>query len=265
MLTKLFLNVHSISRGAVLAVFASVTAFISVACADELGVNEPNTAVTTEAPADPRVTIANVYGGVTVDDVQPTPVPGLYEMLLDGDVFYVSADGEYLVKGTMYKIDENGSTDLSEPRRQQVRSNLINNAGEDTMIVFSPEGETKHTITVFTDTSCYYCRELHKQMEGYNDLGIEVRYMAYPRRGPTSADAQLMRSVWCASDKQAAMTAAKAQQAVPPAQCNAPIQNHFLIGRQVGVTGTPAIVTDKGQLIPGYRPPQDMLAALNAE
>lgn len=261
MLNIYFLRRLFALRMAVLSVLGVAMSLVAVpACAtEEAAVSQPAAAV----PTNPKALIASMYGGVTADDLQETPVPGLYEMLLDGSVFYVSANGEYLLAGTMYKIDGNGQTDLTEPRRQEVRRNLINNAGEDTMIVFEPEGEVKHTITVFTDTSCHYCRELHKVMAGYTERGIRVRYMAYPRRGPQSQDGQLMQSVWCADDRQAAMTAAKLRQPVAPAKCNAPIQRHYMIGRQVGVSGTPAIVTESGELIPGFRPPEQMIAALN--
>lgn len=212
--------------------------------------------------ATDKAVIASIYGGVEADDVRTTPVPGLYEIVVDGGVYYVSADGEYIINGTMLRISDDGQEDITEPRRQEVRRDLVNQVQESDMVVYTPKGETKYTITVFTDTSCYYCRELHKQMAGYNAVGIKVRYMAYPRRGPNSPDAKVMQSVWCADDKEAAMTTAKMQKPVEEKQCDAPINQQFMIGRQVGVTGTPAVVTEDGKLIPGYRPPAQLLSML---
>ena len=129
------------------------------------------------------------------------------------------------------------------------------------MIVFSPK-EVKHTISVFTDIDCGYCRKLHNEMHKYNELGIKVRYLAYPRSGPGTPSFIKAENVWCADDRQQALTDAKNGKEVKSKACDNPVKQEFLIGTQVGVTGTPAIFLENGQLLPGYFPAERLIKIL---
>ena len=130
------------------------------------------------------------------------------------------------------------------------------------MIVFAPDAP-KHIITVFTDVDCGYCARMHRQMADYNRLGIEIRYTAFPRAGIGSPTYEEMVSVWCAEDQHTAMTDAKAGRAVEPARCDSPVSDQYEAGRAIGVNGTPAIVLESGELIPGYLPPDELLSRLD--
>ena len=130
------------------------------------------------------------------------------------------------------------------------------------MIVFSPDAP-KHTITVFTDVECGYCRKLHSEIEQINKLGVRVRYMAYPRSGPGTPDWVKMESVWCSTDRKAAITQAKQDKEVKAATCATPVAKQYALGEQFGVRGTPAIFTNAGDYIGGYLPPQQLIEQLN--
>jgi len=119
-------------------------------------------------------------------------------------------------------------------------------------------------VTVFTDVSCGYCRKLHSQIADYNKLGITVRYLAFPRAGVPSANADEMQAIWCAKDPLKAMTEAKAGKKVSAASCDAKIAEQYQLGNSFGVNGTPAIVLEDGNMIPGYQPPEDLLRTLEA-
>jgi thiol:disulfide interchange protein DsbC len=121
----------------------------------------------------------------------------------------------------------------------------------------------KHTITVFTDVGCGYCRKLHSEVKQLTDLGIKVRYLAYPRAGPNTDDWRKMEAVWCSKDRNSAITEAKAGRDVKSANCSAPIAKQFKLGEQMGVRGTPAIFTASGDYIGGYLTPGQMLKELD--
>ena len=137
--------------------------------------------------------IAALLPNARPDQISPAPVPGLYEVRIGVQVVYVSRDGKYLVRGDVVDVAERRN--LTELKRREARADLVKELSERSMIVFSPEsaespesaGSVKHTVTVFTDVDCAYCARLHRQITEYNDLGIEVRYLAFPRAGIGSA------------------------------------------------------------------------------
>jgi thiol:disulfide interchange protein DsbC len=134
------------------------------------------------------------------------------------------------------------------------------------MIVFAPEGETKHTITIFTDIDCGYCRQFHREIDQVNAMGIEVHYLFYPRTGPSTDSWAKAEKVWCAQDRNSALTRAKLGGSVPDLVCtDTPVGSHYDLGQQVGVRGTPAVFTASGENIGGYLPPETLLERLEQE
>lgn len=197
---------------------------------------------------------------VKVDSIADAPMKGFAEVVLGAQVVYVSLDGKYLIDGQV--IDMETRVNLSDVTRNGARKTMLTSERE--RFVFPATAERKHTVTVFTDIDCGYCRRLHQQMAGYNELGIEVNYLMFPRAGIGSASHDKAVSTWCAADRNAALTAAKSGTDPSPLQCDNPIERHFVLGQQVGVTGTPAIVASDGTLLPGYMPPETLLARLDA-
>lgn len=197
-------------------------------------------------------------------DVMPSPIPGLYQVqVIGGPLLYVSEDGDFAVNGTMYGVVEGGFVDLRELAFKPVRAKKLEEANLDDMIVFSPEGETKASIYVFTDVDCGYCRKLHQEVPELNELGIEVRYLAYPRAGIGSGSYKKIAAAWCADDKLAALTKLKQRQAIDASYCeNNPVAQQFELGAQLGVRGTPAIMLEDGTLLPGYLPAKQLAAQL---
>ena len=135
------------------------------------------------------------------------------------------------------------------------------------MIVFKPKnGEVKHRVTVFTDVDCGYCRQFHRDIDKVNALGIEVDYMSFPRTGPNTESWAKAEHVWCAKDRNAALTEAKLGGAVPDATCaSTPVESQYNLGQLVGVRGTPAIFAENGQMLGGYLPPNQLLKLLEQQ
>ena len=195
------------------------------------------------------------------DSIRPTAVDGLYEVIFGSEIFYLSADGRYVMQGALVDLETN--TNLTEVTQTQIRGQLMQKLDESEMIVFSP-AKPRYTLTVFTDIDCSYCRKLHAEMDQLNSYGIKVRYMMFPRSGINTPSHQKAVNVWCAKDQQTAMTKAKAGQSVPEAKCDNPIESQLLLGQQMGVTGTPALLLDDGTIVPGYRPAKELAELLDA-
>lgn len=198
---------------------------------------------------------------VEVTSVKSSPVPGLYEVVVGTDVVYVTADGRYLVRGSI--IDLETRLNLTAPVEAGIKANAIANVGEKNMVIFEPK-ETKYTVTVFTDIDCGYCRKLHSQIDEYNNLGIRIRYMFYPRAGLGSPSYRKAVAVWCADDRREALTLAKAGKKIEEKECENPVRDHYELGQSLGVSGTPALVLDDGTMLPGYIPPDRLAAYLES-
>lgn len=192
--------------------------------------------------------------------VSETPMTGILQVQIEGEIVYATEDGRYLLQGRV--IDMDTKEDLTELAKAELRRELLEGIDVSKQIGFEPE-KTNFDLTVFTDIDCGYCRKLHSQMAEYNAEGIAIHYMAFPRAGIGSESYDKFVSVWCADDQQAAMTAAKTGTDPEPRQCENPIAEQYQLGIALGVTGTPALMTADGQLIPGYVPPADLRKRLD--
>jgi thiol:disulfide interchange protein DsbC len=205
-------------------------------------------------PVDPRIDVAAKIPGTKPDELRATPIPGIYELARGGDIAYVSSDGKYAIAGDLYDMGSNDN--LTEKTRRVERQKLISAVPEAQMVVFAPK-DPKYTVTVFTDVDCTYCRKLHSQIADYNRLGIKVRYMFFPRSGPDTESWERAEEVWCSSNRNEALTRAKRGEEInAPKHCaSSPVARQYALGQEVGVRGTPAIVLDSGEMLPGYLPP----------
>lgn len=192
--------------------------------------------------------------------IKPTPVAGLYEVSDGGQIMYMTKDTRYILQGDLFDLQTRKN--LTEDTRGNARTTALNELGENNMLVYKPKGETKHTITVFTDIYCPYCRKLHNEMDEYLKAGIKVRYVFLPFKGEKSFNDSV--SVWCAKDRNKALDQAKNGESIETRTCANPIERHQELGMKLGVHGTPAIVLENGEMMPGYVPAQKLAAQLNA-
>ena len=225
-------------------------------------------AAVTAAPATPtaleqaRAAFKQRFPQVPATEFRASPVPGFYEFTIGIEVFYVSADARYLVRGTL--VDAETNEDLRERRQAEVRRALLAAVPESQMIVFR-QGKPKHSVTVFTDIDCSFCRKLHGEIGEYTKLGIEVRYLFFPRTGLGTESWQKAQDVWCAKDRNAALTIAKRGQALPHLRCDAAaVVTGYRLGETLRLDGTPMIIAADGHQIGGYLTPAEMLMRLDA-
>jgi thiol:disulfide interchange protein DsbC len=199
---------------------------------------------------------------VKIDSVKPSVVKGFYEVIVGTNIFYVSDDGKYLLQGRL--VDVAARKDLTEEKLSGTRKQAIEKIGQENMIVFKPK-IGKYTVTVFTDIDCGYCRKLHSEIDQYLAQGITIQYLFFPRAGKDSDSYNKAVSVWCADDRNAALTAAKKDQKVPSKTCDNPVDEHMQLGADFDVKGTPMIVTEKGNIYPGYLPAKQLVEVLESE
>ena len=207
-----------------------------------------------------RNKVSGMFDEIEPEHVRASPVDGWYTIRKGAIVAYISGDGRYLLQGDL--IDLDAQTNLSEVERNEARLEMLGNIPKERMIVFSPE-TTRFAVTVFTDIDCTYCRRFHAQIDEYMAQGIEVRYLLYPRNGPKTESWAKAEQVWCADDRNEALTLAKLDREFKTRSCNpSVVHEHYAVGQDVGLRGTPAIVLEDGTLVSGYLPPLELTQAL---
>jgi thiol:disulfide interchange protein DsbC len=215
----------------------------------------PISAIAAEADAEleaVRAKVAGMFDMIEPGDIVASPVDGWYTVQKGSIVAYVSNDGRYLLQGDLIDLDR--GVNLTELSRNDARRVLVASLKDEDSILFSP-AEVKHSVTIFTDIDCTYCRKLHSEIDQYMEQGIAVRYVLYPRNGRRSRAWTTSENVWCSKDRNNALTAAKLDREFETSSCDASmIARHYQLGQEVGLTGTPAIVTEDGTLIGGYVP-----------
>ncbi|MBL4852390.1 MAG: DsbC family protein [Gammaproteobacteria bacterium] len=219
----------------------------------------PGLSVAADDMAEIKQALKALVPELEADSINPSVVDGLYEVVFGTRVFYISADGRYFLQGNI--LDTKTKVSLTEAKQTTLRAELVQSMDEADMIVFAPESP-KHTITVFTDIDCGYCRKMHREMQAYNDAGIAVRYAAFPRSGPDTPSYFKAVSVWCGEDKKALMTQAKNGDKFAQTKCESPIDAHMEVASKIGISGTPTIILEDGTLMPGYVPAKRLLQAL---
>lgn len=245
-------------------------ALILSACAQpassQAGAAKPVGAVATPAaPGQPaegtpearaRAVIRALNPTVKIDRVGKAPLPGYQEVIVDGQVLYVSDDGKYLVQGTV--LDVARKKDLTEVSMAKLRQQVLATIPVSDRIVFGP-ANAKHHVVVLTDIECGYCRKMHSEIAELNKRGVTVEYLAFPRGGIGSEDYKSMVSVWCSDDRRKALTDAKNGKPVPARNCPSPVMAQYQAGLKMGLTGTPMVLAPDGTMFGGYLAPAMLL------
>lgn len=234
------------------------------ACAQNAAPAPAKKTATTTTPGDAivREALAKVAPDVKISAIRPSPLAGVKEVVVDGQILYVSNDGKLLFQGAI--IDLNARVNLTEASEAVERRNVLATIPASQKISFAP-AQPKYRVTVFTDIDCGYCRKLHEQIADYNKLGIAVDYLFFPRAGIGSESFQKAVNVWCAPDRKVALTSAKTGKNLPKKNCANFVTANYRLGQKLGVDGTPAVYAGNGAQIGGYLSPANMLSALEKQ
>jgi thiol:disulfide interchange protein DsbC len=213
-----------------------------------------------------RAFLAANQPNIEVQDIVPSPIAGLYQVnIQNGRTIFVSSDARFLLPGDLYEATDAGLVNLGDELRREIRKEKIAALDESEMIIFPAKGEEKTVMTVFTDVDCPYCRKLHGEMDELNNAGITVRYLAFPRTGLNTKEHRKMISTWCSDNRAAMLTSAERGGDVPEVDCDNPVAEQYNLGREVGVTGTPALVLEDGTILIGFRSAADLIPGLLGE
>ena len=192
--------------------------------------------------------------GAKIEFIEPSEMPGLYTVGLEGGrVLYASKDGRFFLHGRLYKAADGKTINLTDQQERKGIARTIAGLDESEMIIFPADNE-KAVITVFTDTSCPFCHKLHEEIEDINEAGITIRYLAYPRQGLKSEAYENMVSVWCSANRRKAFSEAIDDDRIKAPSCENPVKEHYLLGQQIGLQGTPTLIFEDGSVVSGYRP-----------
>lgn len=240
--------------------FATVSDDTAVAGEAAVVASPAPSKVASVPPAAPlsRAEIAKRFGAQPAN-VRDTPIPGLFEVSEGTEVLYVSADGNFMLSGELFELASRNN--LTDARKAVIRKSLLAAVrDEDTIPFLAPK--SKYELYVFTDVDCGYCRRLHGHMAELNGMGISIRYLAFPRTGLGTESARKVESVWCSTNRQQALTNAKAGATLAAGTCkNSPVKAQYELGAAVGLEGTPALYTKDGMNIRNGSP-EDILAQL---
>lgn len=232
----------------------------TIACNDTKAENnsEKESANITATISEEQI-VKNIEESMRAQVSSITKVEGtsLYEVILNEEIYYATSDGGHVLAGNLYKFEKPGIVDITKQRMSERSIEVLNNLDKKELISFTAKDQ-KAEIYVFTDTSCGYCRVLHKTIPELNQSGITVHYLAFPRSGPNSKTGKELANIWCAEDQQEAMTAGKNGIAVNSPACDNPIEKQYYLGAGMGVRGTPAVFTTTGEQIGGYLPADKM-------
>lgn len=199
--------------------------------------------------------------GIQVQDISFSDERNLYVINV-GDIqpIYMLPDGEHVILGDIFNISEGEALSTTEKDKDIFRKNKLNTSNLET-IDFLAKKE-KYSLTVFTDVDCGYCRKFHNEIDQYNNLGISIKYLAFPRAGIDSESYTKMVSAWCSDQADLSITLLKDNKSIPSNSCENSVAEQFELGRTLGITGTPALITQSGKLLPGYVPAQELLMLL---
>ena len=210
--------------------------------------------------------ITGINSMIQIQSVKPIDDTPFYEVTLKtGERIYTDSTGSHFVAGDLYQVDIGSVKNLTDVGRRADLRELVSKIDESKLIIFSPKGEVKHSLLVFTDIDCGYCRRLHSEIEQLQENGVEVRYAAFPRAGVGSDSYKKYVSVYCAKDQNVSMTLAKAGKTPEPATCDNPVADQYKLGQKLGITGTPTLIFADGEMQPGYAPWKELLKRMNQQ
>ncbi|KAB2898431.1 MAG: DsbC family protein [Burkholderiaceae bacterium] len=188
-----------------------------------------------------------------IEEVRPTPMPGLYEVRVGTDLFYTDAKGNYLIQGEL--IDTKARRNLTEDRINKLTAiDFEALPFKDAFTIVRGDGSRK--LAVFEDPNCGYCKRFERDMQNVNN--VTVYLFLYPILSPDSAEKS--RNIWCAKDRAAAWHDQMLRDKIPPsASCDTTaLQRNLALGRKHKITGTPTLIFANGARVPGAIGSQDV-------
>lgn len=183
--------------------------------------------------------------------ISPTPLPGIYEVVMGRNVAFVEESGRYFIFGRMFDMEKQEDI-TSEAEAAQPASPAVDFASLPLQhAIKSVHGQGRRALVVFSDPDCPYCKKLEQELAKVDDVTVYTFLMPLEQLHPDSrakADA-----VWCSKDRSAAWSALMLEGKVPKKTkgCEAPHQAVLPLAEKLGISGTPFLVASDGRTMPG--------------
>lgn len=195
--------------------------------------------------------LSTLLDGITEKDISKTQISGIYEVVFDTNVIYISKDGRYVFQGEI--TDAITGINLTKKKKGDLANGLISSIADKDKIIF-PAKDQKYVINVFTDVDCPFCARLHREIPRLNELGVTVKYLASPLAQLHPDALAKMQSIWCADDRAKALDNYKRFKKFTKKDCPAGelVKQQLDLAERLGVNGTPSIFLSNGEKIAGY-------------
>jgi len=182
-----------------------------------------------------------------IDEITPSPMPGLYEIRVNGsEIYYTDAKGNYLFQGNL--IDTKQRRNLTEERVDKLTAISFDELPfKDSFTIVRGNGKRK--LAVFEDPNCGYCKRFERDLQKVDNVTIHM--FLYPILSADSTDKS--KNIWCTKDKGKAWQDWMVRDQAPAAaSCDsAALTSNVEFGRKFKITGTPTLIFSNGTRIPG--------------
>ena len=181
-----------------------------------------------------------------VDSVRKINYGGLYEVILGGEIYYTDETGNFIITGSL--IDLKTKQNITEARLRVVNAIKWSDLPLDQAIKIT-RGNGSRKVAIFEDPNCGYCKRFERDLLGVSDITVYV--LLYPILSPDSVEKS--KAVWCAADRgKMWLDHMTRDQAISgDTKCDTPIEKNLALGREKKVQGTPTIVFENGDRVPG--------------
>ena len=180
-----------------------------------------------------------------IESVRKTPY-GLYEVVIGGEILYTDDKATYLFVGHL--LDLKTKENVTESRQRQVNRIAFNDLPLDRAIKIV-RGNGSRKIAIFEDPNCGYCKRFERDLQGVSDITVYV--FLYPILSPDSVEKS--KAIWCSKDPGKSWIDTMTKESVPGGDksCPTPLDQNIAYGREKRITGTPTIIFEDGERIPG--------------
>lgn len=191
-----------------------------------------------------------------VEQVNPSPMSGLFEVVAGDHIFYTDDKAEILIDGQMF--DLKARKNLTEARARKLFAVDFDKLPLH-LAIKKVKGNGSRKLVTIEDPNCGYCKKLAQELTKINDVTIYT--FLYPI---FSGSAEKAQAVWCSKDRAQAWDDLMLNGVQPkPGKCETPQNKVTALAAKLKINGTPALIFANGVINPGYLPADRLEQALN--
>lgn len=220
-------------------------------------------AVTTGVAANDsaiRQAFQKKFPKMTVESVTPSPFAGIFEVVVEGQVFYTDDKVSYMFSGNLLDMRGEKPRNLTQETQGKLAAAAL--AKSTASAVKRVKGNGKRVVYTFEDPNCGYCKELQKELAKLNDVTIYT--FLWPILSQDSVEKS--KAIWCAADRGKAWDDYMIKNVTPSGKrdCETPLERNAELAQRFGIRGTPGVFLANGQQVGGFVPADKLEASLAA-